>query len=190
MHNNSKGKSVMTGGCSGVERGTWMRIRVQTWDADVDVHMMDTEVKCAQQTSRTMCSGRETWLLRERFKWVKSEQQLPGTFQNKKNNTQQIWVFQVEQHFREVSVLTPSKVTHLNLSPNYWGTQQVREQGSEAIQRSHVCHQIAPAPFQIWWTGVSSGGNWVHSSLCRLVSLRVYTYQFLACLFNHHAFHQ
>ena len=44
--------------------------------------------------------------LGERFKWVKSEQQLPGAFQKKaeKNTRNRSWVFWVEQKFREVWV--------------------------------------------------------------------------------------
>ena len=36
---------------------------------------------------------------------------------SRRNNIKQSWAFRVEQQFWEVLVSTPSKVTHLNLSP-------------------------------------------------------------------------
>ena len=53
-------------------------------------------------------------VLRERFKWLKSEQALLGTFQ-KNAKESNAWYLGVEQQFWEVVVFTPSKVTHLNL---------------------------------------------------------------------------
>ena len=69
--------------------------------------------------------------IRERFKRVKSEQ----NFRNipEESKLKQRWVFGVEQKFRGVLVLTPSKVTHLNLSPR---RRRTRRRGRPRAPRS------------------------------------------------------
>ena len=59
--------------------------------------------------------------------WRSSEKGSSGLSQNKdfrehsRKQRKQSWVFLVEQKFREVLVLAPSKVIHLNFSPRSWG---------------------------------------------------------------------